>query len=130
MAFALGTSATAGPLYRAGKIKFLAVAAPRRLPAYPDVPTFAEAGGPAGFEVGGWTTIAAPKGLPRAVADKITQDIAKALSGADVKEKFLSFGYESFTPTRDQFNQYIQAESAKQAEIGRASCRERVSSPV
>jgi len=34
LAFALGTSATAGPLYRAGKLKFLAVAAPRRIPAY------------------------------------------------------------------------------------------------
>jgi len=117
LAFALGTSATAGSLYRAGKIKFLAVAAPRRIPAYPDVPTFTEAGGPAGFEVSGWTTIAAPKNLPRALADKITQDIAKALAEPDVKEKFLSFGYESFPQTREQFAQYIQAESVRQAAV-------------
>jgi len=117
LAYALGTSATAGPLYRAGKLKFLAVAAPRRIPAYKDVPTVTEAGGPAGFEVSGWTAIAAPKGLPKAVTDKIQRDIEKALAEPDVREKFLSFGYEQFTPTRDQFSQYIQSESVRLAGI-------------
>jgi tripartite-type tricarboxylate transporter receptor subunit TctC len=117
LSYALGTSATAGPLYRAGKLKFLAIAGPRRLPAYPDVPTVTEAGGPAGFEVSGWTAIAAPKGLPKAVTDKIQRDIEKALAEPDVREKFLSFGYEPFTPTRDQFNQYIQSESVRLAGI-------------
>ena len=79
--------------------------------------TVAEAGGPKDFEIGGWTAIAAPKGLPKAVTDKITQDIAKALAEPDVREKFLSFGYEPFTPTREQFNAYIQAESTRQAEV-------------
>lgn len=117
LAFALGTSATAGPLYRSGKLKFLAIAAPRRLAAYKDVPTVTEAGGPKDFEVNGWTAIAAPKGLPKAVTDKINADIAKALAEPDIREKFVSFGYEPFTPTRDQFIQYIQAESAKQAAV-------------
>jgi tripartite-type tricarboxylate transporter receptor subunit TctC len=117
LAFSLGTSATAGPLYRAGKLKFLAIAAPKRLPAFKDVPTVAEAGGPKDFEVSGWTAIAAPKGLPKVVADKINADIAKALAEPDVREKFVSFGYESFTPTRDQFNAYIQAESTKLAAV-------------
>jgi tripartite-type tricarboxylate transporter receptor subunit TctC len=117
LAFAMGTSATAGPLYRAGKLKFLAIAAPKRLPAYKDVPTVTEAGGPKDFEVSGWTAIAAPKGLPKAVADKINADIAKALAEPDVREKFVSFGYEPFTPTREQFTQYIQVESARQAEV-------------
>ena len=117
LAFALGSSATAGPLYRAGKLKFLAIAAPNRLAAYKDVPTVAEAGGPKEFEVSGWTAIAAPKGLPKAVADKINADIAKALAEPDIREKFVSFGYEPFTPTREQFIQYIQAESVKQAAV-------------
>lgn len=115
--FAFGTSATAGPLQRSGKLKFLAVAAPRRLQAYPDVPTVAEAGGPAGFEVSGWTTLATPRGLPKAVSDKIAQDIAKVLADADVKEKYLAFGYEPFPQTRDQFAQYIQTESGRQAAV-------------
>lgn len=117
LAFAMGSSATAGSLYRAGKLKFLAIAAPRRLAAYKDVPTVAEAGGPRDFEVSGWTAIAAPKGLPKALADKIRQDIEKALAEADVREKFVSFGYESFTPTLEQFVQTIQSESARQATV-------------
>jgi len=117
LAYALGTSATAGPLYRAGKLKFLAIAGPQRLPAYKDVPTVAEAGGPKGFEVSGWTAIAAPKGLPKAVADKIQRDIEKALSEVDVKEKFVSFGYESYTPTRVQFQQYMDSESKRFADV-------------
>jgi tripartite-type tricarboxylate transporter receptor subunit TctC len=115
--FPVGTSATAGPLYRAGKLKFLAIAAPKRLPAYKDVPTVAEAGGPKDFEVSGMTVIAAPRGLPKAVADKISADIAKALAEPDMREKFVSFGYELFTPSREQFGQYIQAESARQAAV-------------
>ena len=69
--FALGTLATAGPLQRAGKIKFIAVTAPKRHSAFLDVPKVAESGGPAGSEMTGWTTLAAPKSLPKAVADKI-----------------------------------------------------------
>lgn len=117
LAYALGTSATAGPLYRAGKLKYLAIAAPKRLPAFKDVPTVGEAGGPANFEVSGWTAIGIPKGLPKAVADKIQSDIEKALAEPDVREKFVSFGYESFTPTREQFGQHIQSESKRFADV-------------
>lgn len=117
LAYALGTSATAGPLYRAGKLKFLAIAGPSRLPAYKDVPTVAEAGGPANFEVSGWTAIAAPRGLPKAVTDKIQRDIEKALAEPDIKERFLSFGYESYTPSRAQFQQYMDSESKRFAAV-------------
>lgn len=117
LSFAMGTSATAGPLYRAGKLRFLAVAAPKRLPAYKDVPTVLEAGGPPNFEVSGWTAIAAPKGLPKGVADKIQKDIEKALGEADMREKFVSFGYEPFALARDPLTQYIQTESTRQAEV-------------
>ncbi len=52
-------------------MKFIAVTAPKRHPAFPDVPTVAESGGPAGYELTGWTTLAVPKGLPKAALDKI-----------------------------------------------------------
>lgn len=115
--FALGTNATAGAMQRAGKVRFLAVAAPRRIQAFPDVPTVTEQGGPSGFEVSGWTAIAAPKGLPKAVTDKLQRDIAEALNAPDIKEKFVTFGYESFPQTREQFNAYIGTESTRFADI-------------
>jgi tripartite-type tricarboxylate transporter receptor subunit TctC len=113
LSFALGSNATAGAMYRAGKLQYLAVAAPKRVSAFPNVPTVGESGGPAGFEVSGWTTIAAPRGLPKAVTDKIQRDIEKALAEPDVREKFASFAYEPFTLTREQLNAYIQAESTR-----------------
>lgn len=116
--FTLGTAGTAGPLYRAGKVRFVAVAAPYRLSAYPNVPTVAEAGGPAApYEVSGWNAIAGPKGLPPAVAEKVRADIAEALSTPDVKEKFDSFGYEPLTLDRAKLQAYIQSESARHEAI-------------
>jgi len=115
--FALGSLATAGPLQRMGRIKFIAVTAPKRHPAFPDVPTVAESGGPAGYEMTGWTTIAAPKNLPKAVADKIQHDIEAALAEPDIKDRYATFGYETFPTTRTQFNAFIAAESAKYADV-------------
>jgi tripartite-type tricarboxylate transporter receptor subunit TctC len=115
--FALGSMATAGPLQRSGKLKFIAVAAPKRHSAFPDVPTVAESGGPAGYEVTGWTTLAAPKGLPKPVADKIQKDIEAALAEPDIKDRYATFGYEQFPTTREQFNAFIGAESAKYADV-------------
>ena len=117
LSFALGTSATAGPLQRAGKLRFLAVAAPKRLANFPDVPTVSESGGPAGYEVTGWNAIAAPKGVSPAVAEKIKRDVEKALNEPDVKEKFASFGYENFPTTRESFKQFIDSESTRFAAV-------------
>lgn len=117
LTFALGTSATAGALYRAGKLKLLAIAAPRRLAAYKDVPTVAEAGGPAGFEVSGWTAFAAPRGVSPAVLEKIRRDVDKALREQDVRDKFAAFGYEPFSATPSEFAQHISAESSRFAEV-------------
>lgn len=117
LSFAMGTNATAGAMQRAGKVRYVAIAAPRRLANFSSVPTVAESGGPSGFEVSGWTAIAAPKGLPKAVAEKIRRDIEKALAEPDVKEKFTSFAYEAFPQTQEQFDQYIVSESARYSEI-------------
>lgn len=115
--FALGTLATAGPLQRAGKLRFIAVTGPKRHPAFPDVPTVAESGGPAGYELTGWTTLAVPKGLPKPVLDKISADVQAALADADMKARFDTFGYDAFPSTREQFNTFIAAESKKYGEV-------------
>ncbi|WP_028602323.1 Bug family tripartite tricarboxylate transporter substrate binding protein [Ottowia thiooxydans] len=109
--FALGSAATAGPLYRAGKLRLLAYAGPKRSTDYPDVPTVAESGGPKDFAVMGWNAIAVPPGLPAGVAEKIRTDILQALSGPDVAERFKTFGYEAFPVTRAQFNEFVKEDS-------------------
>ena len=115
--FALGSAATAGPLYRAGKLRLLAFAGPQRSAEFPDVPTVAESGGPKDFAVTGWNAIAVPPGLPAAVADKIRKDIEQALTGPEVAEKFKTFGYEQFPTTRAQFNQFVKDESQRFGDV-------------
>ncbi len=115
--FALGTMATAGPLQRAGKIRFIAITSPKRHPAFPDVPTVAESGGPAGYGATGWTTIAAPRGLPKAVQERIQRDIEAALAEPDIRERYVTFGYDVFPTTKEQYMGFISAESAKYAAL-------------
>ena len=117
LSFALGTNASVGSLYKAGKVRYVGIASPKRVSAFPNVPTVGDTGGPSGFEVSGWTAIAAPKGLPKAVYDRIQRDIEKALAEPDLREKFTTFAYEPFTLTREQFSQYILSESIRYAEI-------------
>lgn len=116
--FSVGSAGTAGPMYRAGKLRFLAVAGPKRMEAYPDVPTVAESGGPAkGYEVSGWNTIVGPKSLSPAIQDKIRKDIAEALSSPDFKEKFLTFGYVPLNLDRPQFKKFIDAEASRYSAV-------------
>ena len=115
--WALGTLASTGPLFRAGKLRYLAIASPQRTALAPEVPTVAESGGPAGFEATGWTVLAAPRGLPKAVADKIRADLATALAEPDMKDRYATFGYTPYAPTPEQFNAFVAAESAKYADV-------------
>jgi len=111
LSFALGSIATSGALQRAGKLRYLALAAPQRSALFPNVPTVTEAGGPAGFEVTGWTTLVAPHGAPAAVVEQIQRDVEAALNEPDSKERYRALGYEPFPLARSAFVQYIQRES-------------------
>lgn len=119
--FSLGSIATAGPLQRAGKLRFLAIAAPQRAPEFPDVPTVAESGGPQGFEVTGWNTLVAPPGLPAAVTAQIRRDAQAALDTPEARAKFQSFGYAPFPTTRQQLDQFIADERLRFEQVIRQS---------
>jgi len=113
--FTMGTLAALKTF--AGRIKPIAVAAAQRYPGAPDVPTVAESGGPPGLDISGWILIAAPKGLPPAVAEKIKRDIEAALAEPDLKPLFNASGFDPFRATRSQFDAFIAAESAKYADV-------------
>ena len=73
-------------LAQGGKLKLLAVSAPKRSSLAPDVPTFAEAG-IGGYPGRGWWGLAAPKGTPKAILDKLNAEFVKLFS----EPKFLAF---------------------------------------
>jgi tripartite-type tricarboxylate transporter receptor subunit TctC len=115
--WAFGTAATAGPMYQAKKVKFLAFAAPKRLPAYADVPTVSEAGGPAGFEVKTWVGLFAPTGTPKATIDKLNSDVGKVMATTEVKERLATFGFEPFIGAPGELTKAIERDSRMFSEI-------------
>jgi tripartite-type tricarboxylate transporter receptor subunit TctC len=72
-------------LKEAGKVRVLAVMADKRLPAFPDVPTLTEAGGP-DWKTAAWRTVAAPKGLPDDIRDKLAATMEKIYNNAEFVE--------------------------------------------
>jgi tripartite-type tricarboxylate transporter receptor subunit TctC len=115
--FAFGTAGTAGAAIRSGKARFLALGAPKRLAAFPDVPTVAEAGGPAGFEVGASTVLLAPKGTPKAIVDQVNAYVAKAVADPEVRERFAAFGYETWPLTPVETAAAMEADTKRYADI-------------
>lgn len=115
--WSLGTLASTGPLFRAGKLRYLAVAGPSRLPLAPDVPSITESGGPAGFEATGWTVLAAPPNLPKPLADKLRADLAAVLADPELKDRYATNGYTPYAPTPEQFKAFVAAESTKYADV-------------
>jgi tripartite-type tricarboxylate transporter receptor subunit TctC len=92
--WAFGSAASAGPVARAGKARFLAVAASKRRVGFPEVPTVSEAGGPAQFEVKAWMALLVPRGTPKPIIARINRDIANLLTQPDLLERFGSMGFE------------------------------------
>lgn len=119
--WAFGTAATAGPMYQARKVKFLALAAPKRLPGFPDVPTVAEAGGPSNFEVQAWVGLFAPKGTPKSMVDKINADVRKVLEASDVRERMATFGFVPYLGAPGELTQAIERDSRKFGDIVKRS---------
>lgn len=87
---------------RGGKIRGLAVAAEQRLAALPDIPTFKELGLP-GMQLSTWFGLAAPKGTPTAVVDKINGAVTTALQKPDVAKRLQELGGEVMTATPAAF---------------------------
>ncbi|PLC55277.1 ABC transporter substrate-binding protein [Pollutimonas nitritireducens] len=113
----LGSSASH---IRAGTIRPLAVAAAKRSPSLPDVPTVAEAGIP-GYEVSTWYAMWAPKGTPQDVVTKMASEITKALNSAKVKELWLSNGSATPNLTGADFGKFVDSEIVRWAGVVKES---------
>jgi tripartite-type tricarboxylate transporter receptor subunit TctC len=121
LSFALGTLATTRSLLDGGRLRLLAVAAPKRLPTHPNVPTVAQAGGPANFEMAGINLMVAPPGLPAQRADQLWRDVGQALQGPDVDAKFTAFGYEHFSLPRAAMPRYLAEQAVFQQQLVKAA---------
>ena len=101
---------------RAGRIRALAIARASRLPEYPSIPTFAEAGLPA-YEANAWYSVHAPAGTPPAIIAKINKELVRAIALPDVAERLRQLGSDGVGNTPEQFGVFVRAELAKYSRL-------------
>jgi tripartite-type tricarboxylate transporter receptor subunit TctC len=106
-------------LVRSGKLRALAITAPRRLAALPDLPAVAEV--LPGFEVVGWYGVIGPANLPSAIVARLHEELVKVLSQPEVRERIVADGSEPIGSTPEDFRQFMLADLAKWAKLVKQS---------
>jgi len=101
---------------RNGKMRALAVTSTQRVPDLPDVPTIAERGYP-GFEAVTWFGLAAPKGVPKDIVDRLNAEFNKALQSKELSVKYQEQGARVLTGTPDDFAKLIRDDRARWGKI-------------
>jgi tripartite-type tricarboxylate transporter receptor subunit TctC len=105
---------------RSGRIKALAVAAPKRSPAFPNVPTTAEVGMP-DYVVSTWYGIWGVKGTPKDILDRMHAEVVKALQSPELREIWASNGSELSTMSQQEFARFLNNEIKRWAEVTKTS---------
>jgi len=99
-----------------GKLRGLAMTSAKRSPAFPDIPTLAEAGFK-GQESETMQGIFVPGGAPKELVDFLNAEIAKVMAMPDVKEKCAQLGFDVVADKPDEFAAYIKSEVEKWAGV-------------
>jgi tripartite-type tricarboxylate transporter receptor subunit TctC len=108
------------PQVRAGRLRAMGVAAAKRSPVAPEVPTLAEAGGP-GLVIGSWYGLFAPAGTPREILNKLHAEITKALAIPELRERYQSTGLEPIGSNSEQFAAEVRDDTARWAKVARTA---------
>ncbi|MBV7481922.1 tripartite tricarboxylate transporter substrate binding protein [Bordetella sp. BOR01] len=108
----LATITSALPLIESGKLRALAVAHNKRVPALAKVPTFSEAGMP-GFEAATWFGLLAPASLPPNRAQHIYQDVSRIVATPEMRARIEALGGDVVNSTPQEFAAFIAAEQEK-----------------
>ena len=115
------TSAGTPPLMphvKAGKLRAIAVAGAKRLPALPEVGTVAEQGYP-GFETTQWYGLNAPARTPATVIKRLSEEAAKAVKHPSVLERFAADDAEGIGSTPEEYTAFIAAEQKRWSDVVR-----------
>jgi tripartite-type tricarboxylate transporter receptor subunit TctC len=106
------------PHIKAGRLRALALVAPQRSPALPEVPTVAEAG-LKNFEVTTWYGVLAPAGTPRPIVMRLNAELVKIMHAPETKERLAGMATDPHTSTPEEFAAYLKEEIAKWGDVVR-----------
>ncbi len=108
------------PHIKSGKLRGLGVTGSKRVAAFPDIPTVAEAGVP-GYEVTTWGGIIAPAGVPKNIIARLNAEMQKAAKSRMVNERYAALGADPVASTPEQFAKFIRSETVKWADVVKRS---------
>ena len=108
------------PHVRAKRLRALGIAALKRSPVAPEIPTFPESGGPE-LVVGSWYGLLAPANVPREVISRLHTEIVKALAVAEIRERYHAVGIEVIGDTPEQFAKTIRDDLTRWGKVTRAA---------
>jgi len=103
-----------------GRVRAIAVTTAERSPALPETPTMIEAG-LAGYEIDFWYGLLAPRKTPKAIVDRLSLEVEKALASPDMRERLLSQGATASYLPPARFDGFIASEVEKYAVLVKAS---------
>ena len=118
-AMGLCTIALALPFVRDGRLRALAISAPRRSPELPDVPTIAEAGYPDAMFLP-WFGVVASAATPRPLLKRLSDEMQKALAAPEVVARLEKMGAQLTPADGEAFDRLIASESKRWGEVIRA----------
>jgi tripartite-type tricarboxylate transporter receptor subunit TctC len=114
------TLTTAATQIKAGKARALAVSSARRVPEFPDLPTFAELGYPE-LTASIWFSLSGPAGIPLEIVNRLNAEVRRILQLPDVRERLRLEGIEPGDLDPQQFTVFVAAELKRWAPVVRAS---------
>ncbi|MEQ1773018.1 MAG: tripartite tricarboxylate transporter substrate binding protein [Burkholderiales bacterium] len=105
---------------KAGKLRGLGVAAPKRSVVMPEMPTMQE-GGVDGHIALQWNGLFVPAKTPQSIADRLYKEMVRALGDAEVKQRFAAEGADPVGSSPAEFAAFYRAEADKWADVARRS---------
>lgn len=108
------------PMVKAGKLRAIAVAGPKRLAVLPDVMTAQESGF-TNFEVNGWYGFAAPANTPREIIVRLNTEIARVLASPAVRDRLMAEGLEPKSNSPEEMTSYVRAEYERWGKVVKAA---------
>jgi len=105
---------------KAGRVRVLGIASPKRSPQLPDVPTISEAGVP-GFEAVNWFGMFVPAKTPKPIVTRLNETVVKVLRSAEVRAQYTKLGADVVGSTPEEFSAFVRRDIEQYARVVKLS---------
>ncbi|HSV60055.1 MAG TPA: tripartite tricarboxylate transporter substrate binding protein [Variovorax sp.] len=112
--------AAAQPFLTGGRVRAIAVSSSERISVLPSIPTVAESG-LGDFDLVPWVGLLAPAGTPKAVVDKVSEELARIVRTPDFSQRIIDLGARPRPSSATEFKSFVRSEVDRWAAVIKAS---------